>query len=230
MKAQTETKDLTLHEKDPYLVFLDSILSPDKKFRSPLRNRLFLSKTYKTKKPYLLKNKKLLPLRDKLSDLLEELELEILHTSNLDVTGEYLCGEDLILLHPLSEYSSEGTYLQTLAHECAHALMSVHYGEMVQTPLFRKQKKVSSLFEKGNLAHYAEEFFSETFSYLLCQDYVSVRERQNSEIYLKDYFGLIQVSSKTTLNNDEIVKKLYRLAKLFLKKYNLTSSRTNPNF
>ena len=200
-----------------YVAFMDSLMSGNKKYRSTFKTAVVPKKTYRTQKPYVLKRKSLSALREKVSNIIQNLDLTIVHTSDLDVAGEYVREEDVILMHPLSEYSSEGAYMLTLAHECGHALLNHCYGEMTKAPLFRNREPGKTVRKNASLAYYSEEFFAEAFSYLLCKDSITKQERETSEIYLKDYLVHIIGVSKNILKDHELVtSQLYDLAERFV--------------
>ena len=210
-----------------YVAFMDSLMSGNKKYRSTFKTAVVPKKTYRTQKPYVLKRKSLSALREKVSNIIQNLDLTIVHTSDLDVAGEYVRGEDVILMHPLSEYSSEGAYMLTLAHECGHALLNYCYGEMTKAPLFRNREPGKTVRKNASLAYYAEEFFAEAFSYLLCKNSVTKQERETSEIYLKDYLvhiigsvsdlpDFIGVSKNVLKDHELVTSQLYDLAQRFV--------------
>jgi antirestriction protein ArdC len=218
-RGAMKTRELktTQKIKEEYVAFMDSLMSGNKKYRSTFKTAVVPKKTYRTQKPYVLKRKSLSALREKVSNIIQNLDLTIVHTSDLDVAGEYVRGEDVILMHPLSEYSSEGAYMLTLAHECGHALLSHCYGEMTKAPLFRNREPGKTVRKNASLAYYSEEFFAEAFSYLLCKDSITKQERETSEIYLKDYLVHIIGVSKNVLKDHELVtSQLYDLAQRFV--------------
>ena len=241
--APTKLKKQANIENDPCVSFMNKILSTRGKSTPalvlPLNSKAKDSpRNYKTKVPCRLKTKALLPLRETLSGIVNGLGVEILHTHNLDVVGEYLGGEDLIVMHHLSAYSSEGMYVLTLAHECGHALLDRCYGGMSKAPLFRKRFPHGSAHRGQSLAFYAEEFFSETFAYLLCRDSLTSAELLSSEAYLRDYAADLAVAlaprwvansdhntvsiaprRKRAVQNNEftlVARKIYNLAERFL--------------